>query len=115
MVTVPRPPPPSHSCPFPPQTAPAKVLLLHLLTLDCCAGAVRISPGQGGGKRGSSHTKRGGKHASLENSNAAMINNTSIVGASVGAGLLVVAAALFAIKKRSARASPIAESETLLE
>ena len=81
---------------------------MHLLTLDCRAGAVRISPGQGGGKRGR-------KHGSLENSNAAMVNNTSIVGASIGAGLLVVAAALFAIKKRSARAPSIEESETLLE
>ena len=44
-----------------------------------------------------------------------MVNNTSIVGASIGAGLLVVAAALFAIKKRSARAPSIEESETLLE
>jgi len=69
--------------------------------------------GKGGGGKGGG--KRGRKHGSLENSNAAMVNNTSIVGASIGAGLLVVAAALFAIKKRSARAPSIEESETLLE
>jgi len=78
-----------------------------------CTSQTKTGGGEGG-KRGSSGGKRNSQYSSLGSSHAAMVNKASIAGAAVGAGLLVVAAALFAMKKRSTRVSNSMESEALL-